>query len=461
MQQLLSFSFTFGQLRRKYEELYLTNAQAWVLSFSLMIFLLLLGIVALRTIDYYRGRAKKFLPLFDVIDDAYQGMRQSFLIPFIMGGIGALTFSVNWGITIFFGLVVLMLISDRVDLERRSRFVANVCAELSEAMRCGIALDKFFDTIVKNYYASKSFRNVGAQLRTGMSLSEALEKTQVFPAYALLAIRAGETGGGSSLAKTLQNLSISLRNETRVSANLLTITLIPILGWTLATVLCLGISSGRILDLLYLVRYGPAYSGFRTFSQLLNFTGCISFIVMGLVLILFSYEKILISGKMFLFINRILYRLPIIGRRRHHRDLSRICHALDAMTNSKVPLWTAFRLVAQDELSGIYAPSLRLVADNLEKGVPMYEAIKTSDLPDSVTCLLISGAKGGVLADALAAAAEWHDSRALKLDRILLAMVPCVLIPMAGCIIGFVFGSLFWVLMEMRERVTPHSGLGL
>ena len=456
---ILSITIILAQLRRKQEEFYLTRTQGLVASFSLMLILMLMGFIALRTLDYYRDRAKRFLPLFDVLEDFYNSMRQSYWALCLASGAVVVFCNENWGIATFVTLSILMLVSNRIDLERQRRFIAGVCAETAEAMRSAIPIDQFFEVLCKDYYASKSLKNTSLLLKQGISLSEALQKSDLLPDHAIWLIRAGEAGGGAALERTLRLLSERLRIESRSSSKLVTATIFPFLAWTFAFVVCLLISRGSILHLISLFNYyGPGRFGYVSVCHYSVFVGASSLMMLGLVFVYFGFKQNLHAVRMFDFVRKLVYAMPVLGQRRRHRELALICEAMSAMVRSDVPLWTAFRLVGTDEVAGMYAPMLRQLADRLENGATIQEALRGSNLPESVTCLLIAGAAGGTLAEAFSAAAEWHDSRALKLDHALSTIIPCIMIPLAGLIVGVAYGSVFWVLMEIRESIMIHAG---
>ena len=445
--------------RRSIDDSGLTQNQAMVVAFLIMAALLLAGIILLRTIDYFRERVKMFLPLFDSKLDAYRGIGGYCVLPFIACGIGMFIFGLNCGIQLFVLISVIVLIWDRIAIEEQGRLAANVCAEIAEAIRSRIALDVYFDTIVKEHYPILGLVSVGKRLREGAILSEALGESGVFTQSAILTIRAGEAGGGASLVKILEDLSTSLNNENRSAARLLTATLIPFLGWSTAFVLAWGISSYWFVRFMEILKiFGPLNGSYALVTMYSQCAGIAALITLGSFLIVFSYEGLFRSGRLFNCVQRILYALPVLGLRRQHRDLSRMCHAMSSMVQSDVALWAAFRLVGKDEIAGMYAPTLRQLADRLEKGATFQEALRSSNLPESVTCLLIAGAAGGTLAEAFSAAAEWHDSRALKLDHALSTIIPCIMIPLAGLIVGVAYGSVFWVLMEIRESIMIHAG---
>jgi type II secretory pathway component PulF len=92
-----------------------------------------------------------------------------------------------------------------------------------------------------------------------------------------------------------------------------------------------------------------------------------------------------------------------------------------------------------------------MIGVRIERGEALSSALKNSGLPESFVCLTIAGAKGGTLAEAFVAAADWHASRADRLDRIFVAAMPCITIPLAGALVGLVYGSVFWQLTSIHE----------
>ncbi len=443
------------------ERLHLDEREALIVGVLFMSFLLVLGYVLLRTLDYFRDRVKQFQPLFDAIDDNYIGIGHYCILPIGMGLLAGLLLGPGWGIALFSFSAVIMLVADRVEVERQRRRVADLCGEIAQAIRCRVALDRFFDTISREHYTSTSLKKVGERLREGSRLSSALGETDLLPPYGILAIQAGESAGGTPLADILQNLSESLRRENRCAASLLTAGLTPLAGWIVTfaigwTVFNLTWSRMNDIRRTLLATCPP---GLFISDEFVQYLPSLSLCLIGVILIIISYKRSLTRGSNLSVFARIVARLPIFGNRLRHRCLARSCHALAAMTRSNVPMGEALRLVSHSGFSGPYGLSFRKLATDLEGGMPISTALQSAFLPDTLKTLMRSGAAGGALADAFAVAAEWHDSRAARLDHILVAAIPCLAIPITGLLVGGVYGWLFWFLTLIRETVMRHAGI--
>ena len=431
-----------------------------VKSFWIMAGLMLAGYFALKTLDYFRGRVLRFRPLFDPPESNYTNIGGLCFLPMVAGVLGGWLMTPNWGILLFMSTAMVLLVLDRLQIENQRQLASDLCAEVAQAMHSRVPLDLFFDTITAEYYSVKSLKRVGVRLREGLALSDALIDTGIFPPQALVAIRAGEESGGAALANILRNLSVSLRQENRSTANLLTALLAPLVGWSIALPLGWCVSTvllGRITDCLRSL--GHDTSGNFKVMVSLQFILGEALIGVGIAFVFFSYERTPRYAGVYAWLKQLFSRLPVVGARYRHRCLARSCHALSAMAASGVPLWTALRLVGERDLSGPYATAFRTLADELEKGAPLHAALSNSALPPSVTCLLAAGASGGALPEGFAAAADWHDTRAWKLDNLTCALVPCIAVPLCGVVVGLVYGSVFMMITEIREVVMTHAGL--
>jgi type II secretory pathway component PulF len=175
-------------------------------------------------------------------------------------------------------------------------------------------------------------------------------------------------------------------------------------------------------------------------------------ILFGLIAILSSFNDVGDRYPLFRrFNHRLQSFLPFFGRRLRYRSIAGAAATLRALCESSVPLPEACHRVANPELSGPYSASFARLGEMLDRGDDFKGALRKCGLPDPFVTLAIGGALGGALPNALAAAAEWYQSRAERLDGILLAVLPCVTIPLAGLMVGLVYGSVFWRINQIRE----------
>ncbi|MCY3020423.1 MAG: type II secretion system F family protein, partial [Planctomycetota bacterium] len=147
--------------------------------------------------------------------------------------------------------------------------------------------------------------------------------------------------------------------------------------------------------------------------------------------------------------------LPLFRARLRQRSLARCARALGAMFESGMALPQACRHVAVPELAGPCAPAFARLAQATEEGRPLAEALRAARLPESFSALALAGAAGGEMALAMATAAEWHEARARRLDRIMATLLPCLTIPTTGLLVGCVYGGVFAAINAMRAAVIP------
>jgi type II secretory pathway component PulF len=455
----------FAALRRKPEPF--TKSEITAIAWAMTLGGLLVGICSLYMLDFFRDRVKKFQPLIPEVDRTRSTPDTSITdvaLNFVMA-CGLVTIAIVAGTAGQIGLALLgslILVSNRFEESAQRRRVANICREVAEAIRVGARIDEFFDVLSKEYKGNRwlpnPLKNVGVSLRDGEKLSVALSKTLLFDSSTLAVISASEITGGRALSEALDYLGRDLLNRETVRQSRISILTYPLVVWAATLVLSYFIANNAFLGLFYDV---PRSIGLRpvpaTFSPAVISNFLLSpsgFILLGLILVGCSYSPV---------VNRVARRteamLPFLGRRLRHRCLALCARTISTLTASNVPFATACRRVDNRDLAGPYASAFRRVAEATERGEALTSALRNSGLPDSFVWLAVAGAAGGTFSQALAVAAEWHESRAERLDRILVAALPCITIPLTGLIVGLMYGSVFWILTAIRETLMRDGGL--
>ena len=376
------------------------------LSFALILMLLIFGVVALWTMDHFRDRIKKYHPL--------------------------------------------LWFNSRTTDQR-----ANLCAELSEAVRAKLGLDTFFDSLAHEYHGRlvEPLRQIAVRMRYGMTLSDALDESRVLPPHAISAIRATESGGGALLSRTLTRISIELREEFGIAWRIRTALLYPLFIWLILLVVEGFLSLSMNGHFAYLERIMKTrVPFFLVIDEQNEYEFCsFFFILIGTALILnWWWSAFAINRRI---AARIHAALPFFGARLKARCLARCAHALSVMVESDMPLHTACRHAADPALSGPFAQAFEKIAQALERGEAAPAAFKSFGLPDTWAALIAPGVAGCALPQAFDTLAEIHESRARRLENIFVAALPLVTIPLTGVAVAVVYGSVFQLIQGVRDNI--------
>ena len=144
-------------------------------------------------------------------------------------------------------LMKLPLFSRAVKYSLGARF----CRSFSLLLRCGTDMStalEFAEDVIGNRYAAKSFRMAAECVREGMPLSEAMEKSRIFPKVLIYAITAGERA--NALEGMLDKTAEFLDGETEDAVNTLSTVLQPVLMVIL----------GALVGIVFYAVYSPMLS---------------------------------------------------------------------------------------------------------------------------------------------------------------------------------------------------------
>ena len=327
----------------------------------------------------------------------------------------------------------------------RRRKVANMLQELSLALAKKMPLDDIIDALASEEHGdfAERLNLVALQLRQGRPLSEALCAARCVPAHAIASIKAAEATGGGGLQGALYEVSRELRHEA-AGMNLAWAAVF----YPLAVMSILAPVAGFMLVFIY-PRFAYINAAMRVPFSLywVPWLACIAFGALLLVYVWHLRWESPLTFRLFSSLNRLSIfledSLPVFRTRLREGSLARSARALACMTAGGVDFPRAAREVAHPAVSGPYAAAFEKLSRSAESGVPVSDALRVAHFPDSFTALACAGASSGDFPAAMRLAAEWHGARARHADQVLVALLPCVTIPLTGLFVAAFYMPVF------------------
>ena len=346
------------------------------------------------------------------------------------------------------------------------RYEATLLDELAYTVERRLPLTDYFKAFAKEHFGDDIYlgKTVMARLSSGMPLSAALENTGILPLSALAPIRAAEEAGGAPLAAVLRRLSCEAKERARLFAgNALWIDYpFTVLSFWLALVGVPILMASKHISVLFrymgVAAWWPVYLGYTKIGL---------FLTLGILIGLGEFIRLVYAPRQVRFVAfrqhfrekiwRATRLMPFLRKRFRHRSLARAARTLGAMLEAGVPLHTAGALVAVPEIAGPHRGSFEKLAARARDGAPWPVALRESGLPESFVTLAQAGAAAGDLPLALSSAAEWHESKARRIERWLSALLPCLAIVCCGVLVASIYIGVLYGINQLQTSLIPNG----
>jgi general secretion pathway protein F len=343
----------------------------------------------------------------------------------------------------------------RRGLDRTS--LVDVTRELAVVLGAGQDLDRALRFVVENIANPRAraiLSDVRDKVRAGSSLAAALiAQPRSFPRLYTGLVRAGEAGG--TLPATLARLADLLERERSLKASLRAALIYP------AILIIAAVGSIVLLLDYVLPQFAPIFE--QAGAQLPASTRAL--IVLGqvvgaampwlLVLALVAAvagPRLLAVPTLRLKLDRLLLRLPLVGRLLRETVAARLTRTLGTLLQNGVPLIPALAVV-KDALGNL-AASAAVEAASIEAkgGRGLARPLAEAELfPARTIHLLQLGEDAAQLAAMSLRAADIHDEQArLIVQRIVALLVPIITITMGLAVAGIV-GSLLTAMLSLND----------
>lgn len=331
-----------------------------------------------------------------------------------------------------------------------SQAVKRFCGALAPLCSQHIPIDQAL-RILKDTADEKLLRTLAGhvldEVRRGNGLADALESfPKPFPAQALSLIRAGEKSGkvGPALAKVAD---MTERQMKFVSA-MRTATIYPGIVMSVAILAVLMILVWVVPALEPVLRTGAG----KTNGEMAFLVAMSSFVSQhGLkVLLLMALSVTALvglcqSGKGRVFVDRLLLKMPVVGKVLTDAQAARIMSMLSSLHGAGVPVMAALEHVEAGVSNTVLKAAIAEVRTGVRQGQSLSDALAAQSCLPGLLCQLAAvGEKSGTLP-------QIFEDSARGLENILeqrLARYSVVLTPVLTLVMGVMIGSIAMIILN-------------
>ena len=282
-------------------------------------------------------------------------------------------------------------------------------------------------------------------VKGGASLADALaSRGDVFPAFYVGMVRAGEAGG--SQVMVLERLADMLERSEALKANIRSALLYPLLvliitGISLVVLLVFVIPEFRPIfedagaELPLTTRIVIAFSDFAVEWGWL--------LLIGLLAALLGLRRFSVSEAGRMRLDRWLLGAPLLGELVRRIETARFCRSLGTLRANGVTLIDAVGIAAGTLGNRAVSEAARQTIGALAKGEGLSTPMRrTGCFPPLALQLIEVGEESGKLADMLLQVADVYDKEVERsIERLLALLAPLVTI-LLGFLIAFIIGSI-------------------
>lgn len=325
------------------------------------------------------------------------------------------------------------------------RDIAIFSRQLATMMKSGVPIVMSMEIIAggsKNPAMKKLVNSVKQDIEGGASIYEALSQHPVqFDELYRNLVRAGESSG--VLETVLETIANYKENIESIKGKIKKALFYPAAVIAVAIIVC-GVLMVFVVPTFKetFVSFGadlPAFTSlvFGISDQFVKWWWLIAIIAAGaFVAFMFFYKR---SVPLQHFIDRMLLKLPVIGKVLHDSSIARFARTLAVTFKAGVPLVEALDNVAGATGNTVYQQAVLRMKEDVSVGYPVNVAMKQVNLfPHMVVQMTAIGEEAGALDTMLFKVAEFYEEEVSNAVDALSSLIE----PMVMVIIGGLVGSI-------------------
>lgn len=354
--------------------------------------------------------------------------------------------------------------SDRIDLgdtlrkeALKSKQLQQLSLQLGSSLQAGIPILTALRTTGLSS-SSASMRAILAQLTEdiegGLPLSAAMRRfPRAFPEVYVSTITAGERTG--SIDELMFNLNEYLENEMELRNQLRSALMYPlIVGGTL----CLAVA---ILVIFIVPRFAVFYTGMGAKLPLptqLMVSGSsfvsnnILWLIGGLVTLVFGWLRCARTGKGRSVLDRLLLRIPVLGRMIESAITLRVVQILGVTVNAGLPLLEGLELMEATTTNTKFKRDLRGVVVGIRQGESLASSMEAAGcFPTTARQMLANGEVSGSMGNACKALTRQYQRELRSQTKDLTTLIEPLLTLCLAVIVLFVALAAFLPMWNMTK----------
>ena len=326
-----------------------------------------------------------------------------------------------------------------------ARDIAVFSRQIATMMKSGVPIVQALEIIGggnKNPKMKKMVNSLRGDIEGGASIYEAMSQFPVqFDELYRNLVRAGESSG--VLETVLETIATYKENIESIKGKIKKALFYP------AAVIAVAILISAVLMIFVVPIFRETFAGFG--ADLPAFTNLVFgisdivvkwFWLIGLIIaaavgfFIFSYKR---SAKLQHTVDRLLLKIPVIGKVLHESAIARFSRTLALTFRAGVPLVEALDNVAGATGSMVYHDAVMKIKEDVAVGYPVNVAMKQVNLfPHMVVQMTAIGEEAGALDTMLLKVAEFYEEEVSNTVDAISSLIE----PMVMVIIGGLVGSI-------------------
>ncbi len=303
----------------------------------------------------------------------------------------------------------------------KSSDLALITRQMSTLINAGIPVDRSLDSVAEQLSDKSSankLKEISMRVKEGYKFSEALKEfPESFDSLYVSLIEAGESSG--ELGNVMEETADYLEKRATLNQEILGATIYPMVLFATSLV---------IISLLLIFVVPNVVSQFANSNQQLPF------LTIFLALIAFIGIRFIGFSKFFLYVDKVLLKLPIINKFIIDSNLSRFTNSLSILRSSNVPIIRSLDISANTVSNRILKKDINFASVEVSEGNSLARSLsKSKYIPSLIIEMISSGEASGELENMLIKVSKYLQDRFNHSTKITLNLLePAVIIFMGG-----------------------------
>lgn len=334
--------------------------------------------------------------------------------------------------------------------------------QLSVMIDAGLPLVQCLELLQKeepNPAMANAIEAVRLEIEAGASLADALAKRgEAFDPLYTNMVAAGEAGG--ILDVILQRLSTFIEKEVKLKSQVRSAMIYPSAVLSIAAIVVVVILWKVVptFTMLFAGMGAPLPLPTRVIIFMSNaLIYALPFLVGGFFGASYMLRRYYQSVKGRLKIDRMLLKMPLIGKILRKVAVARFCRTLGTLLSSGVPLLDGLDITSKTAGNAVIENAVKFVRARIERGETIAMPLRnTGVFPPMVSQMIGAGESTGALDTMLNKIAEFYEEEVDVAVAGLLTILEPVLIAFLGVVVGGIVISMYMPLFDLISRMSSH-----
>ncbi len=346
--------------------------------------------------------------------------------------------------------------SGRVRMKEIVVFTRQLAATLSAGLVLVESLDVVSDEM-ENKYFQTIIRTIKRDIQGGTDFSTALSRyPNIFTVGYVALVKAGEATG--RLYKSMTDLAGYMENSERIKEKVKSAMSYPLFILCFAFLVVLAVvfflipkfeemfsQAGAELPLLTRIVVGASHFGLAAWPYILG----------AIIVSIFVFKKSLKTRACRKIFDKLMIRVPIIGKDIIHKSLmAQFCHTLSALLSGGVGLSTSLDITSRVVHHIPTEDAIGHIRDQVVAGANMSDEIRVQKVfPSLVGKMVAVGERTGTIDEMLKRTAKYYDDELDNTIQKLTALIEPVLIIFIGGFICIIIVALYLPIFNVTKLV--------